>query len=113
MEMILDYHIVFMVMSFLLFLVCVVFLVEHPSREKVMFTMLLCGFNIVLTSLCFLGFFGIGVFTIQNGEFIVEIYPGMYPVFGIFWLLYWINIILLFYCWWKFMRNPLELDQSE
>ena len=113
MEMLMEYHLLFMVMSFCLLVISILFLIEDNTKEKTMFAMLLCGINIVLCTVCYLGFFGIGILTIQNGVFTIEIYPGMYPIFGFFWLLYWVNIVFVFYCYYKWVNNPLDADFSE
>jgi hypothetical protein len=101
--MLMDYHLVFIVLAFLLLLVSITFIFVDTTPQKIIAAMLLSGINTTLCTINYLSFFGIGIIGYTStGAIDVTTYGDMYPVFMFFFGLYWVNVILIFYCWYKY-----------
>jgi len=64
--------------------------------------MIVCGINTTVCTINYLGFFGIGIVGyLSSGAIDVTTYADMYHYFIFFFGMYWINVILIFYCWYR------------
>jgi hypothetical protein len=108
-----DYHLVFIVMSFVMLMISLMFLFDNNTPEKTIAALIICGINSILCMINYLSFYGIGLvgYDITTGAASVTTYPDMYPLFMYFFGWYWINIILIFYCWYK--HNSVVLVVKE
>lgn len=98
-----EYHIVFIVIAFIL-LLYVFELIFHDNRpQSIVAAMIICAINSILCVINYLSFFGIGLIGYgTTGTPDVTSYGDMYPLFMFFFGMYWINVILIFYCWYKY-----------
>ena len=112
MEILQDYHILFIAISFMLLIITITFLFVNNTKEKTIAAMIMSGINYIICIFNSFGFFRIGIVGyIGDGTISVNEYIEMYPVFAIFLLLYWVNVVFLFYCYWLWVRNPWRINE--
>lgn len=113
MEMLMDYHLVFIVIAFMLLLFTVLLLVVDNTKEKTIFAMILSGVNYLICLINSLGFFAIGIIG-YSSDGTVTINPNydMYGLYAIFFLLHMVNIVLIYYCYWLWVRNPWTINET-
>ena len=98
-----DYHILFIVISFVLLLYVFELIFYENNARSVIAAMLICAINSILCVIIYLSFFGIGIVGYDtSGAVDVTTYSDMYPLFMFFFGMYWINVILIFYCWYRY-----------
>ena len=104
-----EYHLLFLIMSFILFLVSIFFLFINTTFQKAIAANILIVFNIVLDFLVALGFGAIDFYHFnQTGNLVHNVYAGMHPFITIYWIFAWVNIMLLFYCVYIYLKKPWE-----
>lgn len=114
MEVLMDYHLFFMAVAFCLLLITFVFIYIIKTKESIIGGMLLAGINYVICLICSLGFFGIGIIGIDSsGAASITANHDMYSFYAIFFMLYWLNIVLMIYCAMLLLKNPCMLDKAE
>lgn len=107
--MLMDYHILFLVMTFILFIISIFLLFIETNFEKAVAAFILIIFNFVLCGIVSLGFGAIDVYGYDStGALVANVYSDMYYFIIVFWILGYINIMLLFYCVYLFYRKPWE-----
>jgi len=113
--MIMDYHLVFIILSVFLLMFTFIFIWVLEFKERVYPALLLCGLNIVLSQMNYLGFFGIDIIGYNgvNGSIVLNLQSEMYPYFGFFWVMYFLNVILVFYIWYKHTRGLWDIKEEE
>lgn len=113
MEILQDYHLLFIGVSFAMLFISILFLFVNNTKEKMFGALILCGLNYVLCIFNSYGFFRIGIVGYSaDTSIVVNAYEEMFPVYAVFFLLYWINILLIFYCWWLWVRNPWKIGET-
>jgi len=111
MEILMDYHLVFIVISFALLILSVLLLTLSPTIEQTLAAMIFTGINYVLCIFNSFAFYRIGlVGYVSDGSIEVNAYEEMYSSYVIFMLLLFINIALFFYGYWIYVRKPWEPD---
>ena len=107
--MLMDYHIIFMVMVFILFIISIFLLFVDTNFEKAVAAFILIFLNFILCAVVSLGFGAIDVYGYDSsGNLVTNVYSDMYYFIIVFWVLGYINIMLLFYCVYIFYRKPWE-----
>ncbi len=114
MEILMDYHILFIVLSFcLLFISVFLIFIDKKTKEGLMAAIFLCGLNWVLCILNSLGFFGIGLIGYNtDGTTSVTMYTDMFPLFAIFFVLQYANVVLIFMCWYYWAKKAWDIDKD-
>jgi len=109
MEFAIDYHMLFMVMSFMLLVVSVLLLFIDTTLEKAVAANIFIVFNFMLCMLVSLGFGAIDFYSYDSsGELVHNVSSSMHPFIYIYWILAYVNIMLLFYCVYIYYRKPWE-----
>ena len=109
MEIPIDYHIIFMIMVFILFLVSILLLFIDTTLEKTVAANILIVFNIILCMIVSLSFGAIDLYGYDtDGVVVHNVYSDMFPFIYIYWALGYINIMLLFYCVYHYYKKPWE-----
>ena len=104
-----DYHILFLAMSFIIFILTIILLFVEASFEKAVGAFILCCFNIVLCLLCAFIFSAVDLYGFDTtGATVHNIYGGMNILSIIYVVLIYINILLMVYCGYLFIRKPWE-----
>jgi len=99
-----DYHLIFIVISFLMLFFEINYIFIEPYKEGVIAGALLCTINWVLCLINYMNFFAVGLTgSDSDGAVTVTTYSGMYSFFVLFYVLQWINLILIFVCWYKWV----------
>jgi len=101
-----DYHIVFIILVFILLLVSILLIFVEQSKESIIAGAILCGINWVACLVTYLSFFGVGIIGYSgDGSVTVTTYADMYGFFMLFYGLQWINILLIYLCWYKWTQQ--------
>jgi len=112
--MIMNYHLVFIILSVLLLLMTMIFIWFMDEKERLYPALLLIGLNIVLSQIIFMGFFGIDIIGyVSDGSVVLNPTAEMFPYFTFFWVIYFINIVLIYYCWNKHTRQLLDIKEQQ
>lgn len=109
MEMPIDYHLIFMIMVFILFLISVFLLFIDTTLEKTVAANILIVINIILCMVVALSFGAIDMYGYDSdGTVVHNVYSDLYPFVYLFWVLMYVNIMLLFYCVYHYFKKPWE-----
>ena len=102
-----EYHILFLCMTFILFLITIFLLFIEPTFEKAIAANILLMFNLIFCMIVSLGFGAIEVQGFDSdGNLVSNIYSDMHPFIYIYWILGYINVMLLFYCVYLYYKKP-------
>lgn len=105
-----DYHLFFMAVSFCLLFLTVFLLFIDNTKEKTMAGAVIAGINYLVCMICSFGFFGIGIIGIDGvGSAVITAHHDMMVFYSFFFMLYWLNIVFIFYCYWLWVRNPWDI----
>ena len=99
-----DYHIVFIIISFIMLLFAINYIFNEPYKEGIIAGALICSINWVICLINYMSFFAVGLSgSDSEGVVTVTMYSGMHSFFILFFAMQWINLILIFICWYKWM----------
>jgi len=102
-----DYHLLFLAMSFIVFLVTIFLLFIDTTLEKAVAGFILCAFNIVLSLLCAFVFSAVDIYGYDStGTIVHNIHGGMNSLSFIYIILIYVNVMLMVYCTFLFIRKP-------
>ena len=114
MEILLDYHLVFIVIAFAMLILTILLVSINPTKEQTFASMIFAGINYLICMFNSFALFAIGIIGYKpDGSIEITAYSGMYSVYVIFMLLLFINVALLFYCYWLWVRKPWDLDTTD
>ena len=100
-----DYHLVFIIICFVMLFMELYYIFIEPDKQGIIVAAILCAINWVMCLIIYMGFFGVGLPSVDYlGEISVTTYSDMYSNFILFFALHWINLILIFICWYKWMN---------
>jgi len=109
MDFLIDYHILFMLMAFIIFVVAILLLFVDVTLEKAIAANVLLFFNMILNLIISQGFGAIDVYSWDaNGVLVHNTVNSMYPFIYVYWMFFWISLMLLFYCVYIYMKKPWE-----
>ena len=109
MEMPIDYHIIFMIMSFILLIITIFLLFIETTLEKTVAANILIVFNIMLCMIISLSFGAIDMYGYSStGAIVHNVYSELYAFIYLYWVLMYVNIMLLFYCVYHYYKKPWE-----
>ena len=112
-KMILEYHIVFIIITIilLLYIIKLLFLDKPETKEQITAASILSALNMLTCQLVYLGFFGISIIGYEStGEIALNLVPDEYPLFAYFFLLYFVNIVFIYVCAMKWMNRVWEIN---
>lgn len=102
-----DYHILFLAMSFIVFIITIFLIFVETNLEKAVGAMILCMFNIVLCIICGYIFAAVDIYGYDStGALVHNIESSMHPLIYLYLVMGWINICLMIYCGYLFIRKP-------
>ena len=102
-----DYHILFLAMSFIIFIITIFLIFVDTNMEKAVGATILILFNLVLTMICGYVFSAVDIYGYDStGTVIHNIEASMYPLTYLYMVMGWIQICLLIYCGYLFIRKP-------
>lgn len=109
-----DYHIVFIIISFFMLFLSLFCIFIEQYKEGIIVGGLLCGINWAICLINYMAFFGVGLPGVDStGAVTVTTYSGMYSIFALFFALQWVNLILIFVCWYKWMILVHAEDEAK
>lgn len=107
MEVPLDYHILFIAMSFIVFIITIFLLFIDTTFEKTVGAFILCGFNILLNLIVAFIFSGVDIYGFDsNGNVVHNISSSMHPLAVVYMSMIFINTMLMLYCSYIFIKKP-------
>jgi len=102
-----DYHILFLAMSFIVFIITIFLIFVDTTLEKTVGAMILCTFNIVLNMISGIVFAGVDIYGYDNtGAIVHNVQSTMHPFIHIYVIMTWVTIMLMVYCAYIFVRKP-------
>ena len=109
MEIPMDYHLLFLVITFLLLILTIIFLFIDPTVEKTTASVILIILNVIFCVVSAYSFFAIDYYGFDSaGAVVHNSYTAMYPLHVIWWGLTYVNIMLFVYCGYLFWKKPWE-----
>ena len=109
MEIPIDYHIMFLVMSFVLIILTIFLLFVEVTFQKAIAANIFIMFSIILNFIVAYGFSAIDLYSWDStGNVVHNVYSNMHPFILIYYAFVWINIALLFYCGYIYITKPWE-----
>jgi len=107
MEIPIDYHILFLAVSFLLFILAGFLMFIDTTLEKAILAFIFCMFNVILNFLNAFIFSAVDLYGFDTtGAVVHNVYGGMHPLSFIFVVMMYINILFMVYCVYLFIRKP-------
>lgn len=107
MEVPIDYHILFLAMSFILFVISIFLIFVDTSLEKAVGATILIMFNMVLCIIVGYVFAAVDLYSYDSsGALVHNVYSGMHYLSYIYLVLFYVNILLMVYCAYLFIRKP-------
>ena len=103
-----DYHILFLAMVFIIFIISIFLLFIDTTLEKAVAANIFIIVNFILCFIVSLGFGAIDMYSYDSDGVLVHNVSDMYPFVYIFWIFGYVNIMLLFYCVYIYYRKPWE-----
>lgn len=111
--MLMDYHLVFIVLSIFIFVTSILILFILENKERIYGALILVGLNLVLCQINYLGFFGIDLLGFTSaGVAETTIYSDMYPYFSFFFMLFWFNVVLIYYIVYRHIHGMWEIEKT-
>jgi len=113
-----DYHILFLAMSFILFIITMFLIFVDTTMEKAVAAVIFTMVNLLLTVICGYVFSAVDIYGYDSaGAVVHNVQASMYPFTYIYLVLGYVNICLLIYCGYIFVRKPwierMENDQIQ
>lgn len=109
MEVPLDYHLLFIVFTIVMFLVTIILLFFDPKVEQATAGTILIMLNMIFCIVVALSFQGLDYYGFDyNGNVVHNVYTELWP-FHVIWLgLFYVNLMLLVYCAYLFWKKPWD-----
>jgi len=102
-----EYHILFLVMSFVIFIITIFLIFVETTLEKAVGAWVLIMFNLVLCILCGYIFAAVDLYGYDSaGAVVHNIESSMHYLSYIYLVLFYVNFMLLVYCAYLFIRKP-------
>ena len=102
-----DYHLLFLAMGFIVFIITIFLLFMDTNLEKAVAAFILSCFNIVLSLLCAFIFSAVDLYGYDNtGAVVHNVEGSMYPMTIVYIVMIYINIMLMVYAGYLFIRKP-------
>ena len=104
-----EYHLLFLAMSFILFLVTIFLLFLDTTYEKAVAAQILIMFNMVMNIIIALLFSGVDIYGYDTtGAIVHNLIGDMHPFAYLYLVFFYINLMLMFYCVYLFIKKPWE-----
>lgn len=102
-----DYHILFLAMSFVLFIISIFLIFVDTNMEKAVGATILTLFNFVLTIIVGYVFNAVDIYGYDSsGNVVHNVEASMYPFSYLYLVMGWIYVCLLIYCGYLFIKKP-------
>ena len=114
MEFALEYHMLFMFMTFILLILSVLLLFMEVTLEKAIASNIFIMINIVFCLIVSLGFSAIDFYSYDtDGILVHNVSASMYPFTPVYFMIIYINIMLLIYSTYLYIKKPWEQFEEE
>lgn len=109
-----EYHIIFLIMVFVLFLITIYLLFFTPTVEKTVAAQILLMLNLILCIIVSYGFSAVDIYGFNStGGIVHNVESSMYVFTPVFWVFSLINILLMFYGAYLFIKKPWDEYENE
>jgi hypothetical protein len=110
---IIDYHLIFILITFFLFIISVLLLFIESSLQRTTAAVVFIFFGIILCILCSIAFHSIDLYGYTStGTIVHNNIPDQMDLSMIFYALFFINIMLLVYAGYLFISKPWEESEE-
>lgn len=97
----------------MIFTTLLLFIIDE-SKQSTIAAALFAAINIVICEIVYLGFFGIQIVAYDvNSGFEVYTHTDMYPIYAFFFVIMFLNIIFLWFCWKRWMEIIYNESQGK
>jgi len=104
-----EYHILFLAMSFVLFIITIFLLFWNVTLEKAVASNITIMFNMVLCIIVALLFSGIDIYGHDTtGAIVHNVISDMHPFAYLYLVMFYVNLMLMFYCIYLFIKKPWD-----
>ena len=104
-----DYHMLFIVLTFLLLIITVLLLFIEPTVEKTTAAMIFIMIGIILCIFCYYSFYNINLVGVDStGTVVSNDFTSMDSWSYLFMGIGYINIMLIVYCGYLFIKKPWD-----
>ena len=103
-----DYHVLFLTMVFVLFIITILLLFIDATLTKTVGANIIIMVNFILCLIVSLGFGAIDMYSYDANGVLVHNVSDVWVFVYIFWAFSYINVMLLFYCVYIYIRKPWE-----
>ena len=111
-----DYHLLFMIFSFIVFLVSVFLLFIEPTIEKSIAGMMLTMFNIILCMIIIYSFTVVDNPGFDSTGTVVHNYNVQMADGGfdaVFWAILWVSLMMFIYACYLLIQKPWEAQHQD
>ena len=106
-EVPMDYHLLFLAMSFIVFIITIFLLFVETNFEKTVGAFILCAFNMVLCIICGYLFAAVDIYGYDStGTIVHNIHSSMHVLSWLYLVLFYVNVMLMFYGTYIFYKKP-------
>ena len=114
MDVPIDYHILFICINIILFILTIMLLFVDNTFEKAIAANIFIWFNLVLTMICAFLFGAVDAPGYDSsGNIVHNTLDTMYPFIYFYLVIFYINMMLLFYTVYLFIKKPWEDIENE
>ena len=116
MDVLMDYHLIFVILSLALYFLVLVLIFGKPDKEQLILSIVLGASNVPILYMATLGFMRIGLIGIDlmTGDATVTGYEEMYQFYMVFFALLMIDVAMMGYAFLNVMKlGFLENMQKE
>jgi hypothetical protein len=107
MDVPMEYHLLFLVTSFMVFILIILLLFIDTTFEKTVGAFILCAFNLIINLIVAFVFSAVDIYGYTaSGELVHNVYGGMYPLSVVAMGLMWLCVMLMVYCVYLFINKP-------
>lgn len=106
-EVPMDYHLLFLAMNFIVFIITIFLLFVDTTFEKAVGAFILNMFNMVLCIVCGFLFTAVDIYGYDStGAIVHNVHSSMHMLSWIYVTLFWVNLMMLFYATYLFYKKP-------
>jgi len=108
-----EYHLVFMIISFLLFVLVMMLLFNDNDIFKTIAALILSLFNMILCIVNAIIFYTVDVMTQDSGGTLIHnVLDNIWSLGTIFMAMFYLHLLLIFYCMYIFLKAETKAKQT-
>ena len=114
MQIPIDYHIIFILISIILLLFTILLIFIESTAQKTSAGVIIIMLNIIICIICALGAANVDMYGYNSdGELVHNINYNLKPIIIMYWWFFYVNFMLMIYCGYLFANKPWEKEDAE